>query len=414
MDESQSVTPFDQVRPEDAADTPDVSSPALTGHSVARAAHTKSQAAEAVHTKSPTDKKKSKTVIPLVSKEISPEQITQDQDVVQDAAPAPAHEPELDDVGETAAGSSRLSEHFAAIEQDEEPMPAQVDEQQAFEQVDDGLYESDEWDEAADELPAEESSADELPADELVTDELTTEELSTEDQTTEDESADDMLSDDRVFISDALPGTDQSSDVDAATAYLGEEASGPAAQSTIPLLALQEPQIAHGARPGAGGWTIVSLCVGIGILACCFILPLADANRKLALEHERLQENLTQLQKQIDVNQQFLSHVNDDPILAERLAQRQMHYIRAGTSIVPLPSERTAGSSPFSLVAVPAPAVVQAPAQADSRLVSLFLDTRIRTWAMGTGLILVAMGLVLGYADKSPRTSDDMASGNAG
>ena len=105
----------------------------------------------------------------------------------------------------------------------------------------------------------------------------------------------------------------------------------------------------------AGGWTITILCIGIALLACCIIIPQADANRRLAYQRQKLQADLEQIQKQAAVNEEFLKKGADDPTLAERLAQRQMKFVREGTSVLKLDGRDPIDSSPFLLVRVPPP-----------------------------------------------------------
>ena len=86
------------------------------------------------------------------------------------------------------------------------------------------------------------------------------------------------------------------------------------------------------------------------------LLPLADENHQLSWEREKLRADLTQLKEQGRVNTEFLQRVADDPTLAERLAQRQMKYIREGSSILKLRGGGKEEMSPFHLVSVPPPA----------------------------------------------------------
>jgi hypothetical protein len=101
--------------------------------------------------------------------------------------------------------------------------------------------------------------------------------------------------------------------------------------------------------------TIPLLCVGVAIIACVALLPLADENHQLAWEREKLRADLAQLKEQGRVNAEFLTRVADDPTLAERLAQRQMKYIREGTSVLRLKGGGKEEMSPFHLVSVPPP-----------------------------------------------------------
>jgi len=69
------------------------------------------------------------------------------------------------------------------------------------------------------------------------------------------------------------------------------------------------------------------------------------------------------VQTQLNVNEEFLSRVGQDPTLAERLAQRQMKVIRQGSRVLDLQTRDTpmsatgspAGVSPFMLVGVSPP-----------------------------------------------------------
>lgn len=163
-----------------------------------------------------------------------------------------------------------------------------------------------------------------------------------------------------------------------------------------------------GPAPRGGGWTVAALCVGIGLIACCVIIPQADANRRLAYEREKLQVDLESIKKQVATNDEFLRRVADDPNLAERLAQRQMKIIREGTRVLELKKtggaaagggNRPLGSmSPFHLVAVAPPPPMPPYQPTGGRLASFCYDPHERLYLMGFGLLLMAAGLVCGFA----------------
>ena len=148
---------------------------------------------------------------------------------------------------------------------------------------------------------------------------------------------------------------------------------------------------------GHHGWTLILICAGIGLLACCLLIPQTDENRRLVYEAQKFKNELDYLQKQVQVNAEFIQRVGEDPILAERLAQRQMKFIREGASVVHLDppvglSERT----PYSLVSLAPPSPPPAYRLPGGRLAELCRDPKSRLYLIGLGLMLTASGLVLG------------------
>lgn len=154
---------------------------------------------------------------------------------------------------------------------------------------------------------------------------------------------------------------------------------------------------------GGGAWTIPMLCAGIALIACCLIIPQADANRRMAYEKEKLRRDLENVRHQVAVNDEFLRRVHEDPGLAERLAQRQMKSIRAGTSVLPIsrePGSPAAEMSPFALVAVDPPEPLPAYQPRGGVLARWCYNPRSRLYLIGAGLTLMAAGLVLGSVSK--------------
>jgi len=172
-----------------------------------------------------------------------------------------------------------------------------------------------------------------------------------------------------------------------------------------------------GPPPGGGGWTVAALCAGIGLIACCVIIPQADANRRLVYERERLKIDLDSIRKQVATNDEFLHRVADDPNLAERLAQRQMKIIREGTRVLELKRPGKAGHgsgagalsqtpddvSPFHLVAVAPPPAMPPYEPTGGALAGLCYDPHRRLYLMGAGLFLMAAGLVCGFGPEGVR-----------
>jgi hypothetical protein len=160
------------------------------------------------------------------------------------------------------------------------------------------------------------------------------------------------------------------------------------------------PQEPAQPRRGGGILTIPLLCIGIAIIACVTLLPLADENHQLSWEREKLRADLTQLKEQGRVNTEFLQRVADDPTLAERLAQRQMKYIREGSSILKLRGGGKEEMSPFHLVSVPPPPPLPAYEPVGGALATLVRQPRAQLYLCGLALMLIAAGLVLGYVPK--------------
>jgi hypothetical protein len=174
--------------------------------------------------------------------------------------------------------------------------------------------------------------------------------------------------------------------------------SSPSTKAFEPILLTLNSQPEEPPRPqGHHGWTLMLISAGIGLIACCFLIPQADENRRLAYEGLRLKADLEHLEQQAAVNDEFIRRVGSDPALSERLAQRQMRFVRKGSGVLDLDeSSGMAGKSPFSLVAIPPPAAVPTFRRPESRLANLCRNPKSRLYLLGTGLMLLATGLVLG------------------
>lgn len=131
------------------------------------------------------------------------------------------------------------------------------------------------------------------------------------------------------------------------------------------------------------------------------VIPAADENRRLVYEREKLKLDLDHIEKQISVNDEFLKRVADDPALLERLAQRQMKLVRAGTTVLELRG-RPMGQdmSPYPLVTIPPPDPLSPYQPLGGRFANLCRHPRSRLILMGISLMLIASGLVLGYTSR--------------
>jgi hypothetical protein len=150
----------------------------------------------------------------------------------------------------------------------------------------------------------------------------------------------------------------------------------------------------------AGGWTIPLLAIGISIIACCIIIPQSEINRRYMYQREKLRADLEQIEHQVAVNDEFLKKLGHDPTLAERLAQRQMKIVPKGTAVLDLKADSTPDISPFLLVSVPPPAPMPPYKPAGGKIATYFRDPKLQLYLIGSALMLIAAGLVLGASSE--------------
>ena len=181
----------------------------------------------------------------------------------------------------------------------------------------------------------------------------------------------------------------------------------------------QPGQARNGGGKDGGGWTVAILCMGLGVIAACLIIPQADANRRLVYEREQLKLDLNQVQKQIGLNKEFLLKMESDPQLTERLAQREMRSVKQGEAVVDLGGSKDSGKqvssaekmSPFGIVNVPPPPALEAYKPVGGQFAELCRDPGSHMYVLGAGMMLVAVGLTLGGTAGGPKVvamdSDD-------
>lgn len=159
------------------------------------------------------------------------------------------------------------------------------------------------------------------------------------------------------------------------------------------------------AGPDTSAWTIPLICFGIALIACCMLIPAADENHQLAWERQRLRLDLANIHKQIEVNDRFLTSVANDPTLLQRLAQRQMRLVRAGTAVLDLPDDQgntqPVQTSPYLLLNLPPPAPLAPYRPIGGVFSTLCREPRPRVIFLGIALLLIAAGLVLESAPSS-------------
>jgi hypothetical protein len=148
--------------------------------------------------------------------------------------------------------------------------------------------------------------------------------------------------------------------------------------------------------PSGGAFTIPLICLGIGLIAMCLLIPAADENRRLVYERTRLTADLEQLKKQVATNEAFLARVADDASLAERLARRQLKMVPEGTAVLELKTAQTrTDMSPFLLVTVPPPAPLPAYRPVGGLLADACRHPKTQLYLIGASLLMIATGLVL-------------------
>ena len=113
-------------------------------------------------------------------------------------------------------------------------------------------------------------------------------------------------------------------------------------------------------------------------------------------------------------NDSFLRRVAEDPVLAERLARRQMKMVPEGTAVLDLKSVNTTATatgqqemSPFLLVTVPPPAPMPPYRPIGGMLANACRHPKTQLYLIGGALMAIASGLVLSRSSPSPSESCD-------
>src|SRR3954463_8683592 len=104
----------------------------------------------------------------------------------------------------------------------------------------------------------------------------------------------------------------------------GQDPSTPA--STPPLRmttckAVMDDRMHAQPRTWSSAWSIPLMCLGLGVIAACMLVPQAEANKRLVAERDKLKRDLAYVDTQISVNDEFLKDVAGNAGVAERLAQ---------------------------------------------------------------------------------------------
>ncbi len=155
-------------------------------------------------------------------------------------------------------------------------------------------------------------------------------------------------------------------------------------------------------------WSLPMLCAGLGLIAICVLVPAAETNKRLTADRDKLNRDLTYTESQVSANQEFLSMAGTDPEIAERLAHRQFRQIRQGTSVLELKGvDHKTQTSPFEMVSVPPPPPVEEYHPLTGVLGDICGDPRRQMYAVGLGMFMAAMALVLGVSSGVPENSNN-------
>ncbi len=158
------------------------------------------------------------------------------------------------------------------------------------------------------------------------------------------------------------------------------------------------------AEPTGGVWALPMLALGLGLIACCLIIPASDDTRRMMYERERLKAEMVALERQVALNEEFLERIHTDRGLAQRLAARQRTETEEGVGILtPTWSRPGAGGlgnfamSPFALVSAEPAMRPTGPTPAQGgRLAAFCREPRARLFVLGTGLFCCMLGLLGG------------------
>ena len=153
-----------------------------------------------------------------------------------------------------------------------------------------------------------------------------------------------------------------------------------------------------GGGGGGGLWAIPLMCLGLGLAACCVLVPAAEVSRALFAQRAELGREVDRLAGQARRNEEFLARLGRDAELGAVVAERQLGRLPAGVGELPL-SVAPAGfdASPFAMLQAPdAPPPVRPTRLPGGRLTRWLLDARLNGWLLGGSLLAAAAGLILG------------------
>ncbi|MFT3788518.1 MAG: hypothetical protein QM770_20495 [Tepidisphaeraceae bacterium] len=142
------------------------------------------------------------------------------------------------------------------------------------------------------------------------------------------------------------------------------------------------------------------IVAGLAMVGAAVLAPLREESRSLAHDAFALQREVDQVNRQMQINRDFVAAVPTDPQLATRLAMRQHTDVgHTDTKSIALRGATTKpfAQSPFALTSLPPPEPLPAySSDVPAALRSWLLDANRRSLVLGLGVFCVAAGLILG------------------
>jgi uncharacterized membrane protein len=156
--------------------------------------------------------------------------------------------------------------------------------------------------------------------------------------------------------------------------------------------------------------SIVLLLAGLVAVAMAIVVPSREQSRQARHELAAIEAQVSHVQRQIDVNARFLEQIRVDPTLAMRLRLRQQPPIAGTPGVLDVGGS---DMSPFSVTRLPPPDAFPAYESDLPVPMLLVLHEDARLYSMVIGLMLVAVGLVFGFATPSRSESEQPRSAGA-
>ncbi len=152
-------------------------------------------------------------------------------------------------------------------------------------------------------------------------------------------------------------------------------------------------------NPGGGFVFWILIAMGLGTFLPCVILPEWRHYQLLDMASQIEQHRLDVLQREVDHERRLVGALRGDPAVVARIAQRDLHFERLGSTAVPVgplgtgePSQVTFTPTPPSPPAVAARLASWLP---DRDYLNVFCDEKCRPVVMALSVALIGLAFVL-------------------